>query len=208
VAEERLKIVKPQESKLARFKSNRTDAPAGVQTLPETLKVMKLSETNDFVMVHPDSNNYQSTELCFISVPVQGMKNNVKHLGDQELLMSLLSDKHIERHALALATMPNDRFFLAIVPTNNLDNTWNRSTLRGIELARTHWVQLSSRRGENVDEYKIDFAADDGFVPTPKWPSLSLDDLILTAFKDRIVDHEDHPALLRKLGRKQKIDVT
>ena len=45
---------------------------------------------------------------------------------------------------LALATKPYDVFFLAHVPTVNLDNSWNESNLQGCQLAKTHWVQLAS----------------------------------------------------------------
>jgi hypothetical protein len=50
--------------------------------------------------------------------------------------------------------------------------------------------------------YKIDFARDADAFPTPKWPTQSLDELIAIAFNGRMIDREDHPALLRLIGAK------
>jgi hypothetical protein len=199
-------VAKPTGSKLAKFKSKRGDAPAGVRTMLGALPVMRLSDANDFVRVHPDSA-YTSDELTFTSVPVQGVKDNVKHIGDEDVLMSVLPNKMVERHALALCAMPHDRFFLGIVPTINLDNSWNRSTREGFELMKTRWVMLTSRKNEGVDAYNIKFAESETFVPEPKWPTASLDDLILASFKGRSIEDADHPALLRRRGAAQPIDV-
>jgi hypothetical protein len=67
------------------------------------------------------------------------------------------------------------------------------------------WVQVTSRKQEGVENYKIDLAQDPDAFPDPKWPPQSLDELISTAFKDRMIDHEDHPALKRLIGAKQSV---
>jgi hypothetical protein len=144
-------VEKPAGSKLDRFKSTRTAAPAGVKTLLGPMPVLKLSEAKDFVMVHPDPA-YWSSELCFVSVPVQGVKNNVNHLGFEDVLMSVVSDDEVERHALALASKPCGVFFLAIIPTQNLENTWNETALEGATKAKAGWVKVVSRRKEGVDQ--------------------------------------------------------
>ena len=107
---------------------------------------------------------------------------------------------------LALATKPYDVFFLAHIPATNTDNSWNASNLRGCEEAKSLWVQLTSRKAEGAEQYKIDFARDVDAFPEPKWPRQSLNTLIVTAFSpDRMIDREDHPGLLRLIGAKQPL---
>jgi hypothetical protein len=74
---------------------------------------------------------------------------------------------------------------------------------RVCEQAKVRWTQLSSRKEEGVDNYKIDVARDADVFPEPKWPTQSLDDLIGVTFAGRMIDREDHPGLLRLIGAKQ-----
>jgi len=107
---------------------------------------------------------------------------------------------------LALATKPFDVFFLAHVPTRNLDNSWNASALQASENAKTLWTQASSRKEQGVESYKIDFAQNQDAFPEPKWPTQSLSDLIGVTFANRFIERADHPALLRLIGAKQNLE--
>jgi hypothetical protein len=133
------------------------------------------------------------------------MNKAVKHMGPEDLLMQELSNDDIERHALALAAKPNGVFFLAIVPTQNLDNDWNATALDGAEQGKDRWVRLVSRKKEGVDQYKVDYPKDADAFPLPDWPTDPLEDLILRAFEGRIADSADHPGVRRKTGRKQDL---
>jgi hypothetical protein len=66
-------------------------------------------------------------------------------------------------------------------------------------------VQVSSRKQENVDGYKIDLARDRDAFPEPKWPTQTLSELIGVTFAGRIIDDGNHPGLLRLIGAKQQI---
>jgi hypothetical protein len=53
-------------------------------------------------------------------------------------------------------------------------------------------VELTSRKAEGVEQYKIEHARDADAFPEPKWPTQSLDTLIVAAFSpDRTIDRED-----------------
>jgi hypothetical protein len=91
------------------------------------------------------------------------------------------------------------------VPTRNLDNEWNVGSLLACEKARAAWVQVTSRKEEGIDAYKIDYARDQDAFPEPKWPPQSLDELIERTFTGRMIDHANHPALLRLIGAKQNL---
>jgi hypothetical protein len=200
---EPVSIAKPPAFNLDQFKSKRSPNIAGVATLLTALACHKISEANDFVRLHPDDVNYWSAELCFVSVPIKGQKKDLVHLIVEELAMQYLPSNRIKRHRLALASKPFDVFFLCHVPTQNLDNSFNETALQACELARAHWVQATSRKGEGVDQYKIDYAPE-AFID-PNWPTQPLDELIGVTFTGRTIATENDPGLLRLIGAKQAI---
>lgn len=192
-------------SGLDKFKSKRSPNIAGVEDLQTTLPHYSISQARDFVRLHPDEENYWSDELCFVNVPIKGQKKDLLHLIDEDLALAYLHSGKVQRFRLVLATKPHDVFFLAHVPTQNTDNSWNESNLKACEKAKSSWVEATSRKAEGVDAYKIGSARDPDAFPQPAWPRQTLDELILATFHGRMIDHEDHPALLRLIGAKQSV---
>jgi hypothetical protein len=197
-------IAKPSDDPLAKFKSKRPANAGGVETLIEALPHHPISHAKDFVRLNSNETDYWSNELCFVQVPIVGQRKDTLHLIDEDLARAFLPSGKILRFRLALATKPYDVFFLAHIPTTSVDNPWNISNLRGCELAKTTWVQLTSRKAEGAEQYKIDHARDADAFPEPKWPTQSLSSLMVIAFSpDRMIEGQDHPALLRLIGAKQ-----
>jgi hypothetical protein len=195
-------IPKPNGFDLNKFRSKRADTIANVDTLPTGLPVSTISQAKDFVRLHPGEENYWSHELCFVEVPIKGSKRDSLHLIEEALAMRFLPSGKIKRFRLALATKPNDVLFLCRIPTQNMDNKWNHDNIAACENAKKLWTQVTSRSGEGVDGYVAQFAQDPDAFPEPKWPKQSLCDLIELAFAGRMIDREDHPALLRLIGAK------
>ena len=198
-------VKKPSAFNLDKFRSKHAAAAAGVETLQAGLPHHKLAQAKDFARLHPDEDAYWSPELCFVNVPIKGQKRDILHLIDEELALRYLPSGKVLRFRLALATKPFDVFFLCEVPTRNEGNSWNVSNLLACERAKTTWVQATSRKEEGVDGYKIDAAKDPNAFPEPKWSTQSLVDLIDKTFAGRMIDHEEHPALLRLIGAKQSV---
>jgi hypothetical protein len=138
-------IAKPAGFSLDKFKAKRTAAVASVETLQAGLPHHKFAAAKDFVRLHPDEDNYWSAEFCFVPVPIKGQKGDTLHLIDEELALQYLPSGKISHFRLALATKPLDIFFLCHVPTRNLDNKYNATTVTACEQAKTLWVQLTSR---------------------------------------------------------------
>jgi hypothetical protein len=200
MTEPTLKIVKPKFSD--RFKSKNAPSISGVETLLTALPILKIGDVDDWTRLHPSEDDYWSIELCFVEVPIKGAKRNMLHVIDDDLAVQHLSAKKIKRHRLALACKPHDAFFFCIVPSRNLDNAWNIDAIAACHKAQTHWLQAMSRRPENLEGYKIEFARDQDAFPEPKWSSRSLDELLDVTFKDANIDHDRHPGLLRLIGAK------
>ena len=149
--DDKVSITKPSAFSLDKFKSKQAPTVANVGTLQGALPHYKMSEAGDFVRLHPDEDTYWSPELCFVSVPIQGVKRDLLHLIDEEIGLRFLSNGRLQRFRLALATKPHNIFFLCHLPSQNLDNSWNVSALEAAEQAKRRWVLVMSRRTEGVE---------------------------------------------------------
>jgi hypothetical protein len=96
-------------------------------------------------------------------------------------------------------------FFLCEVPTQNLDNSWNKTNVEACEKAKRLWTKAISRKSEGVENYKITSAKDPDAFRDPGWPKQSLGELIARVFAGCMIEAEDHPALLRKVGARQSL---
>jgi hypothetical protein len=198
-------IAKPGKFDLDKFKSKRASTIANVETLQSPLPLHNMAAAKDFVRLHPDEEKYWSDELCFVKVPIKGQKSSTLHLIDEDIAVKFLESGDILRFRLVLASKPNDVFFLCEVPTRNLDNSWNNTNKDGCEKAKTLWTKATSQKAEGVESYKITFARNPQAFDAPNWPTQSLGELIERAFAGRMIETEDHPALLRKIGEKQSL---
>jgi hypothetical protein len=198
-----LKIIKPKFTD--KFRSKHAPTLSGVETLLTALPILRIGDINDFVRLHPSEDDYWTPELCFVSVPIKGVKREVLHVIDDDLAVKYLPAKKIRRHRLALACKPHDVFIWVVVPSQNLDNAWNNDALTACHKAQTHWLQALSRRAEGVEGYEIKFAVDQAAFPEPKWPTHSLDELLEVTFREANIDHDRHPGLLRLIGAKQDL---
>jgi len=197
-------IAKPSTFNLDKFRSKRAATVANVETLQPALPHHGIAAAKDFVRLH-SSDQYWSPELCFVSVPIKGQKRDTLHLIDEDIAMRYLPSGRILRFRLVLATKPGNVFFLCHLPTRNEDNPWNASNISACEMAKTLWVQVSSRKEEGVEGYKIDTARDPDAFSEPKWPTETLEALIEKTFVGRMIDRDNHPALLRLIGAKQPL---
>jgi hypothetical protein len=206
-AEELLSIEKPKGSGLARFKSTNLE-PVKVETLLTGLPHYPISAAKDWVRLHPDEATYWSDEYCFVDVPIQGQKGNTLHLITADLARKLPHGR-VQKFRLALASKPHDVFFLAHVPSRNLDNEWNKTNLQACEQAKKLWTMVTSQREKGIEGYHIDSSAAEKEgkkpFPDPQWPNETLDALIEATFAGRMILSETDPAWVRLVGGAQKL---
>ena len=120
-------IQKPPGFSLERFKSKRAASVAGLDNLVDGMPHFPVGQVKDFFRTHPSEEEYWSSELCFVPVPIKGQKRDTLHLIDEDLAMDYLPSGKIKRFRLALATKPFDVFFFLEVPSR----TWTMvGTLR------------------------------------------------------------------------------
>jgi hypothetical protein len=204
----KLEIVAPTIAKpdkpgfLSRFKSRRPPTISGVASPLNPLKVMKIADALDFVRLHPDEEFGWTEELCFVQVPIKGEKQPKLHLIDEDLAMSRLPSKQIIRHRLALAAMPHDTLFFCIVPSQNLENSFNKSACKYCGEAKTRWVKVTSRKAEGYDDYKSEYAEDPEAFPETNWGTHSAEEWCEITFRDVSIFEPNHPGWLRLIGAK------
>jgi hypothetical protein len=200
---EMVSIPKPEATfNLNKFKSKRVST-AGVETMLPPLPHHGAAAAKDFMRLC-DNDDYWSDELCFVNIPIKGMKDGTMHLITEDLANEYLpNDARILRFRLALATKPNDRFFLCHIPSQNPENIWNETNIRGCEVMRKKWAILTSMKNEGLEGYKTTIAKDQDAFPEPRWPTQSLEELIEKAFVGRMITSKDDPALLRLIGARQ-----
>jgi hypothetical protein len=187
---------------LSRFKSRRPPTISGVTSPPNPLKVMRIADALDFVRLHPDEEFGWTEPLCFVRVPVKGEKQPILHLIDEDLAMSRLPSKQIIRHRLALAAKPHDVLFLCIVPSENLENGFNRTALLYCHEAQTLWVKVSSRKAEGHEEYGREIADDPEAFPPTNWGTHSVEEWCEITFRSASIFEPNHPGWLRLIGAK------
>ena len=141
-------IAKPEGFALDKFKSKRAAAMANVETLQTGLPLNRAAEAKDFVRLHPDEENYWSSELCFVNVPIKGQKRDTLHLIEEDLAMQIPAER--QDQALPLGT--RDQALRRLLPLQRPDAaTWTTTgtpaTLTACEQAKTLWVQATSREG-------------------------------------------------------------
>ena len=133
-AVEPISIPKPATSSLNAFRSKRASGIGGVETLPSALPHHRISDCKDWATLHPDEVNYWSPEYCFVPIPVEGSKPML-HLITEELAERLPAAK-IKRCRLALGAVATGGLFLCEVPSQRLDNSFNKTNLEGCSLGR------------------------------------------------------------------------
>jgi hypothetical protein len=75
-------------------------------------------------------------------------------------------------------------------------NEWHRSAQEAAEMAMKRWVRVKANM--SLGAYEIFEAA--STIADPRWPELTLQELLRIAFRDRLVDRFDHPVIKRLRG--------
>ena len=65
------------------------------------------------------------------------------------------------------------------------------------ELAKAKWIRMQADMA--LSGYRIYQA--EGQLSEPEWPGAPFNELLDIAFKDRVIDSQDHPVFNKLLGR-------
>lgn len=166
---------------------------AGGKKLLTTIPVRKPSKECWF-RTHPD-------EKCRLPSPVIELKEKGEtYLVARSLWPELMGEStFVAKLFVPTLTRQGDLLLWPIrLPgeDGNLDD-WNASAMEAATIAQTKWVRMSAKRSLGAYEIIV------GPEPQPEanWPELSLDEIVRTAFKGRIIEKLDHPVIRQLRGQ-------
>jgi hypothetical protein len=171
---------------------------AGGKKLLTTVPVRKPSKEH-WIRTHPEK------EFWFSARVIELKESGEFYLVEPEIRDVLLdrNEKCLVRKLLILSqNKQGDNFVWPIrIPAadESLDD-WSKSSLEAADLAKRKWIRIVSNK--SLSAYEI--IQREGVSPEPKWPELSMGEIMKIAFKDKIIGDLDHPVLCDLLGRESK----
>jgi hypothetical protein len=75
-------------------------------------------------------------------------------------------------------------------------NDWHTSAAEAANKGMSAWIRMRSNM--SLRAYEI-FLAENA-IPDPEWPDLTFAELYRTAFRDRLINHSNHPVIKRLRG--------
>jgi hypothetical protein len=165
---------------------------AGVKKLLTTVPVRK-PHRQEFVRVHPDPSWRLETAM----LAIQEERGKTVYLVDRALWAELPGE--IVPMALFAAMNRQGVSFLWPVRLPGEDgrqNEWHRSAHEAAQYGMGKWVRVAS----NTSLGAYDIFAASGAIPDPVWPDEGFVQLVQIAFRDKFIQHWDHPALRQLRG--------
>jgi hypothetical protein len=168
------------------------------QDFLETTSVKKLLTTvpvrkpnaQDFVRVHPSPVYRQLLAMFELKEEREIYAVNLR----------LVPELQVECFIATLFTAINRQGVVFLwpvrMPSDGRSNDWHTSAATAAQQAMQGWIRMRSNM--SLGAYEIYKAADK--IPDPEWPSLSFQELIRIAFRDRLITTPDHPVIRRLRG--------
>jgi hypothetical protein len=174
-----------------RLTQNFTSA-VGVKKLVTTIPVKKPSR-EWFVRTHPEPAYRLQTAVLELK------EEREVYLVAPALRAELASEPTFSPRLLVTTINRQGVLFLWPIrlpgPDGRVDD-WSRSALDAAEESRRRWVRITANMGLGA----YDVAVASGQMAEPEWPSLSFQEIIRIAFRDKMISDWDHPILRRLRG--------
>ena len=165
----------------------------------ETLSVKKLLTTvpvgkptkTQFFRTHPDP----AMTMPILLLETEQGESYAVHPSMAHTLGGLARAVHlyvvIDRQSnlrLVPVPMPNE---------SGVRNPWHESLAQALETAKTKWVRISSNRP--LGAYDANVAL--GTLSEPEWPTTTVEDLAMVAFRNTFITSPDHAVVQNLLGQ-------
>jgi hypothetical protein len=147
----------------------------------------------EFVRVHPDAAYELSTSMIDLK------DEREIYLLHPHVRSALAAETTVSVKLLYTAISRQGVLFLWPVRLPGPDgrhDEWSRSAMAAAVMAKGAWVRVQANMA--LGAYEVYEARGD--LPEPKWPDLSLTEILKIAFKDRHITDLDHPILRRLRG--------
>jgi hypothetical protein len=174
-------------------KYRKAKAPAADEAFSEgaqtTIPVRKPGKRN-FFRAHPDE------EYRLYNVPVVEDDARESYIIDPDLEIPDDLERFIAY--VNLVTCLSHKGTVFLWPYKNSTNDWSKSASRIARRAIGEWVRLQADMDANG--YRVETAPAELRVVEPTWPKMTFDEILNTAFEDKVIDSLDHPVILSIRG--------
>jgi hypothetical protein len=146
---------------------------------------------HDFFRVHPDP------DMSLVTAVFLDKEENECFFVTPEMREALLGET---RPVLLMTTITRQGVVMVWpmrIPVDGARrDSWAETSAEAAQLAKKKWVRMAADM--SLSGYRIYEAQ--GQLSDPTWPEKSLNELLEIAFRDRVIDREDHPVVRRLRG--------
>jgi hypothetical protein len=169
----------------------------GVTRMPSRIPIEHRPAQGVWVRVRPGEEHTETIDLLVATNTSNSADRNVLYVATDAVCPDL--EAFIRPHKVCIGMSYHDKVvFLWVRSLSVGNNTWTDSCLKAMVTAETAWVTLETDHPHS--EYRVHVAPNNDQWGEPDWPDQSLEELIGTAFKDRVIRSLDHPIAARLLG--------
>jgi hypothetical protein len=164
----------------------------GVKKLIKTIPVKK-PPREWFVRTHPDRGYRLQTAVLELK------EDRETYLVAPALWAELASEATFSPRLLVTTISRQGVLFLwpiRLPGANGKIDDWNRSALDAADEAMSRWVRITA----NMSLGAYDVAVASGQVAEPEWPSITFQEILKIAFRDKMISEWNHPVLRRLRG--------
>jgi len=128
-------------------------------------------------------------------IEARQMGGSTLHLVAPTVVLPTAIRKELKRANVYTGLTATREFFLLYIVKN--DTTWYASAIEMMRLALNGWIKVEA----NMSAGGYDYYPAPMKIADPDWTPLPpFDELLTLAFRGRIIDNANHPAILRMLG--------
>ena len=149
---------------------------------------------DEFFRCMPEENYSMDTNILSLKT------DNEWYLIDPDILHQIQLESQLKVMTLYVCVTMNSTPFITCIPQPNelgQINSWHESGHRTMEEAKQFWVR---RQADRSNGGYIITKAMNAKLPDPKWPEMTLSEIVDRAFDKFYIDNMDHPVLQRLRG--------
>ena len=149
---------------------------------------------DEFFRCMPEENYSMDTNILSLKT------DNEWYLIDPDILYQIQLESQLKVMTLYVCVTMNSTPFVTCIPQPNelgQINSWHESGHRTMEEAKQFWVR---RQADRSNGGYIITKAMNAKLPDPKWPEMTLSEIVDRAFDKFYIDDMDHPVLQRLRG--------
>ena len=149
---------------------------------------------DEFFRCMPEENYSMDTNILSLKT------DNEWYLIDPDILYQIQLESQLKVMTLYVCVTMNSTPFVTCIPQPNelgQINSWHESGHRTMEEAKQFWVR---RQADRSNGGYIITKAMNAKLPDPKWPEMTLSEIVDRAFDKFYIDNMDHPVLQRLRG--------